>query len=538
MLRLLYFFTFISLSLTTSIAQSVDLSIEQYVNGIFRPVDIANAGDDRLFIVSQGGTIHIVEDGSLVSTPFLDIGFKVNTQNSEQGLLGLVFHPDYANNGFFYIYYTAGGGAGTSTISRYSVDPSNPNLADDDSESIVMTLSQPFWNHNAGDLAFGPDGYLYISFGDGGGGNDPLDYAQNPDVFFGKMLRIDVDNGNPYSVPADNPFVNNPDVRDEIWSLGLRNVWRYSFDRLTGDLWMADVGQNAWEEINFQPAESGGGENYQWDCLEGTNNAPGTCFDNGISTGPVHEYSHGGNGCSITGGFVYRGCNYPDLYGKYVYSDYCSGRIWALTPDGNGGFDNEFLRQYNQHDWSSLGEDVNGELYIARLNTGTIYRIVTAEGISPFNFDVSGSTLSIDPDFDTYQWYLNGALINGATANTYEATESGVYTVEVTTDQGCTFLSEETNVTIVNSLEARFIESWSIQPNPVETTALLQIQLKEPKAFQVTLRDLSGKNLWNQSYQALLQEQVELPMNDLPNGIYLVELAIDGNQFSRKVVKE
>ena len=244
------------------------INLQQIATGFNRPVDIVHAGDNRLFIVEQNnGRIRIMDqDGNINPTNFLDIGSRVGSTANEQGLLGLAFHPNYASNGYFYVNYTATNG--NTNISRFTVS-ANPDVANANSEVILLTVSQPYNNHNGGGIKFGPDGYLYIGMGDGGSGGDPGNRAQNTTNLLGKMLRIDVDGGSPYSIPVDNPFVNNGSVSNEIWAIGVRNPWRFSFDRQTGDLWIADVGQGDWEEINMQPAASNGGENYGWRCYEG-----------------------------------------------------------------------------------------------------------------------------------------------------------------------------------------------------------------------------------------------------------------------------
>ncbi len=342
------------------------------------PVDIASAGDDRLFVVEKRGIIKIVsKTGDIESTPFLNIDGRVNSGASERGLLGLVFHPNYASNGYFFVNYTRSGG--TTRISRFSVNADDPNVADPSSEKILLEIPQPQSNHNAGDINFGPDGMLYFGLGDGGGGGDPGDHSQTRNDLLGKMIRIDVDSGDPYQIPNDNPFVNDDFTLDEIWAIGLRNPWRFSFDRETGDMWIADVGQNAFEEIHLQPADSDGGENYGWRCYEG-NSTFNTSGCPGVSafTMPVHVYAHRGNNCraSVTGGFVYRGQAYPSLKGKYIYGDYCTGEMWTLEPDGDNNWVNTEVTDIPFGNWSTFGEDNNGELYIANLN-GSIYRITS-----------------------------------------------------------------------------------------------------------------------------------------------------------------
>ena len=367
----------LSLGLICQPASAQVLSLETFASGFNDPVDITNAGDGRLFIVEQDGVIRIVdEDGSVLPTPFLNIDPRVRSTGNEQGLLGLAFHPDYQNNGYFYVNYSINP-SGDSRISRFKVT-ADPNIADPNSELIIYEFTQDFSNHNGGDLNFGPtDGYLYIGTGDGGSAGDPFNRAQNGLSPLGKMLRIDVDNpsnGNNYGIPASNPFVGNPAVLDEIWALGLRNPWRFSFDRQTHDMWIGDVGQNAWEEIDFQPASSAGGENYGWRCYEGNNSFnTGGCGPIGNYVFPVIAVNHSGN-CSITGGYVYRGQKYPNLIGKYLYTDYCSGRFWTLEPDGQGGWTNALLADL-AFGFTTFGEDQNGELYVANIGNGLVYRV-------------------------------------------------------------------------------------------------------------------------------------------------------------------
>lgn len=351
------------------------LSLELVATGLNRPVAITHAGDGsgRLFLTLQAGQILIYDGTQVLSPPFLDISALVSCCR-ERGLLSVAFHPDYERNGFFYVNYT--NILGDTVIARYTAS-ADPNVADPNSALILLTIAQPFANHNGGQLQFGPDGYLYIGMGDGGSGGDPQNNAQNPGVLLGKLLRIDVDHGTPYSIPPDNPFVDNPEVRDEIWALGLRNPWRFSFDRLTGDLFIGDVGQNDWEEVDFQPANSAGGENYGWRLMEGNHCFnPSVNCNNGSLILPILEYSHS-LGCSITGGYRYRGTRNPQFYGTYFYGDYCTGRIWGATGDENGQWTTAELLD-TDFSISTFGEDENGEIYLAHLatNNGAIYRLV------------------------------------------------------------------------------------------------------------------------------------------------------------------
>jgi glucose/arabinose dehydrogenase len=365
------------------------IELEQVVSGLTRPVAVANAGDGsgRLFIVQQSGEIRILSGGSILPTPFLDLSDIVNCCG-ERGLLGLAFHPDYATNGFFYVDYIDVDG--NTVVARYEVSAKDPNIADPDSAQTVLTQVQPGPEHKAGQLAFGPDGYLYIALGDGGCCFDPQRNGQNLETWLAKLLRVDVNGddfpGDPdrnYAVPPDNPFVNDPDALDEIWAYGFRNPWRFSFDRTTGDLFIGDVGEAAWEEVSFQQASSNGGENYGWSVLEAAHcfhdEPPGNCnnFLNGGSTLPILEYSHA-SGCAVISGYRYRGQAYPQLEGIYFYSDFCSGIISGAIPKDNGTWVSEELLDTGFSP-SAFGQDESGEVYIADYanpNPGTLYRIV------------------------------------------------------------------------------------------------------------------------------------------------------------------
>jgi len=386
--NLLNLTTLVLLSLIASVCYAQPtISLQQFASGFNKPVDV-KPQDNKLFVVEKDGRIKIVTGpNTVLPTPFLDIDSRVNSSANERGLLGLAFHPDYANNGYFYVNYNDS--QGDTRISRFTVT-SNPNIADPNSELILFDIDQPYSNHNAGDLAFGPDGYLYIPLGDGGSGGDPQNISQNITRLLGKMLRIDVDSGTLYSVPPDNPFVGNAAYQPEIWAIGLRNPWRISFDRLTGDLWIADVGQDEKEEVNMQPSNSTGGENYGWKCYEGFDpfNLSG-CANQSQYTFPVHDYSNQFNvGCSITGGYVYRGQSFPNLYGKYIYCDFCTGNFWSLEPDGQGGYTNIALGNFANQNFGSFGESTAGELFTAGLSDGIVYQIVETSNQVSCNLSV------------------------------------------------------------------------------------------------------------------------------------------------------
>ncbi len=356
--------------------------LEQVASGFRSPLYLTYApdGSGRIFVLQQPGQIFIMQDGEQLSAPFLDLSNLVSQDvlsgYSERGLLGLAFHPDYAENGYFYVNYTSRA-TGATHVSRFSVAPDDPNIANAASEVLLMTIEQPYANHNGGQMSFGPDGYLYISVGDGGSANDPLATGQNPSDLLGSLLRIDVDTEEGedlYAIPEDNPSASDPGFAPEVWAYGLRNVWRFSFDRATGDVYIADVGQNRWEEINFIEAGTPGGMNFGWNVFEGSTPFAGGTPPEGMIY-PFAEYQHGENGCSVTGGYVYRGEQVSELEGVYLFGDYCSGRIWASYRDTAGNWQTDvFMTPHMQI--SSFGEDEAGELYIVDYG-GRIFRFAS-----------------------------------------------------------------------------------------------------------------------------------------------------------------
>jgi glucose/arabinose dehydrogenase len=364
---------------------AMPLTTTRVASGLSMPLYVTSPPGDiqRLFIVEQvSAQLKILQSGQVLATPFLDLNALVINNGGEQGLLGLAFHPNYAVNGYFYVNYTAN--SGNSVTARYQVS-ADPNIANPASAQILLDIPDPYSNHNGGCLAFGPDGYLYLGLGDGGSGNDPQNRAQNGLVMWGKMLRLDVNTGNPYGIPTSNPFVGNPNMLPEIWAIGLRNPWRWSFDRLTGHMYIGDVGQNAWEEIDYQPAGVGG-QNWGWRVWEG-NHSTGL---GGLSTivptvtFPIYEYAHSGS-ASVTGGYVYRGSAIPDLQGTYFFAEFVTNQIWSFRYDGfnltnfqtrttelapSGGLSLANI--------SSFGEDAQGELYLCDLYGGEVFKIIPA----------------------------------------------------------------------------------------------------------------------------------------------------------------
>ena len=449
------------LLLVTTFSFSQDIYTILFADGFSNPVEMQNVGDDRLFIVEKRGVIEILQlDGTTNPTPFLDIQSIVLTPGGnydERGLLGLAFHPDYINNGYFYVNYIDN--FGNTQISRFSVSTSDPNIADPDSEFQILEVEQPYANHNGGCLRFGPEGYLYIGLGDGGSAGDPENRSQNLQTLLGKMLRIDIDNtegSTNYAVPSNNPFVGDPNALDEIWSYGLRNPWRFSFDSETDELWIGDVGQGSIEEINRAPAGVSG-QNYGWRCYEGTQeyNTSG-CPNQSELTFPMAEYSHSGGNCSITGGYVYRGEIYENFLGVYFYADFCSGEIGTIDQSNN-----QINHGSYNGSWVSFGEDKNKELYIID-NFGSIYKIegnilsttdfnINTVSIYPNpasnNLNVKSSNNSFIKNISIYD--LKGSIaltknISGLTETNISINllQSGIYMVKVTSAKGISIIKK------------------------------------------------------------------------------------------------
>jgi len=405
---------------TTPAHAQVDLTIELVTSGFSAPTYLtAPIGDaQRLFVVEQNsGLIRIIRNGQILPTPFLDVGALISG-TGERGLLGMAFHPDYANNGRFFINYTQNvtggpGALGDTVVAEYAVSASDPDVADPTLVQVILSVSQPFLNHNGGGMQFGPDGMLYIGMGDGGSGNDPGNRAQNTNQQLGKMLRLDVDVASPF-LPPDNPFAGGGGD-PAIWMRGLRNPWRFSFDRLTGDLWIGDVGQFDVEEIDFVAGGGVGGENFAWRCMEG-NDCTGltgcVCFD-AVLTDPIHTYGHNTGGCSVTGGYVYRGSEIPALQGTYFFADFCSSEVWTLEESGGAAIN--FTDRTAELSGpiglvSSFGEGGTGELYIIDYSDGEVHKIVELCHIlkycratdnssgGPASISATGSTMVADMD--------------------------------------------------------------------------------------------------------------------------------------------
>jgi glucose/arabinose dehydrogenase len=363
-----------SLAITSTPMKSpvVNYSLELVVDEFQKPIYVTHAGDGtgRLFVVEQNGAIYIVSGGEVFNTPFLDLNDRITRGSSEQGLLGLAFDPNYSDNGQFFVHYSDNNG--DTVVMKFLVSD-DANRADYQSGIEVLTQSQPYRNHNGGQIAFGPDGNLYIGLGDGGLAGDPQQNGQNLATMLGSILRLSIESPVGYTIPSDNPFFANEEARSEIWVYGLRNPWRFSFDRITGDLYIADVGQNDLEEINFQSADSLGGENYGWNNMEGSD-----CYRLGcepeLYSAPIVDYHHSNGACSVTGGYVYRGEALLHMKGSYLYGDFCSGSIWELSRTVAGEWSESLLIESDLQ-ISSFGEDEVGEVYVVDYSGG-IYKIM------------------------------------------------------------------------------------------------------------------------------------------------------------------
>jgi glucose/arabinose dehydrogenase len=431
-------------------ADAQKLAAVPYVSGINLPIDLKHCGDDRLFVTDRAGRIRIINaDGTLRTTPFLDITSKISSASGEEGFLGIAFSPDYKTDGKFYVDYTSRiAGQLTTIVEEYKVSAADSNVADVSSALIILTQSQPYTNHNGGNLMFGKDSYLYINLGDGGSGGDPLGNGQNKNTFLAKILRIDVSNSSvaqPYIVPPSNPFYNDTTtgIKKEIWAYGVRNPWRSSVDRITGDLWIADVGQNAVEEIDFQPANAEGGTNYGWRIMEGKScyNPSSGCNQTGLTL-PVFDYSHA-IGNSITGGYIYRSAQSKSLFGTYIFADYVARWIDGIRQSGgvlSGSVIHFITSAQATGNPVSFGEDRYGDQYILFNGNPTVYKLEDTSYLrrpkayfTPVN-QGNGSFLleGLQGKNLTYQWMKDNVSIAGATSPDYITSVTGTYTLEVT----------------------------------------------------------------------------------------------------------
>lgn len=532
------------------------ISFQSLVTGLSNPLDVTNANDgtNRLYIVEKRGTIRIWDGSALRSDTFLNIIPKVRSTGSEQGLLSLAFHPNYATNGYFYVYYT--NLAGNVTIARYS--RSSLNAADSSSGVVLMTIYKPFANHNGGDLNFGSDGNLYFGIGDGGNGGDPGNRAQNGDTLLGKMLRIDVNNPNPpyYNIPATNPFINDPSISDEIIALGLRNPWRWSFDRQTGNMWIADVGQDAWEEVNVVPPASILGANYQWSCQEGTHFFKSDCGsqNKGTSIAPIFDYPHDNatGGYSITGGFVYRGTEFPALQGYYIASDYVSNHGWLIKSNGAGGWTTTF-----QPTWatniSSYGEGADGSLYATSLTQGILYKVI-ANGALPLHISsLSGAVIN---NYHQLSWNVANEEPGDIYIIERRSSANEPFTEVYTTSAGYSRASNNYTVKVnaLASAETFYRLKTISKSGQIQYSAVIRIiNNRNADAFKAFV---SGKNLYanvppdarsialyNAEGKLMIKQAVtggssflSIPLQKIPRGLLIVKVQLKDQLLTSKLV--
>ena len=495
-----------------------EISLVPFATGLAQPVGIEHAGDARLFILEKVGRIRILDTNGKFKSQFLNITDRVLSSGFEQGLLGIAFDPDYEDNGYFYVHYT--NLDGNSRFSRFSVNPNNPDKAKANSEVIFLEDEDPFANHNSGQMKFGPDGYLYFTIGDGGSGGDPFNNAQDGTILLGKLMRIDPQDDGSYDIPPSNPFAGPDAFFDEIWASGLRNPWRFTFDKLTGDLWIPDVGQNLWEEVNMTPASSTGGENYGWSCMEGTHFFKADCDNNGIPfQAPIAEYAHddvSGFPCSgsITGGYVYRGDQYPNMYGKYFYTDFCTGVIRTTYWDGSAWV-TAVLGNFTPFAYSTFGEDIDGELYLADQTSGNIYRFT------------DGASAPMAQRKDEVTTYVDRPGINihvkgDALTDHDEVIKEEIYQNTVRIQK--TSLSDQVVL---------------LSPNPNHGQFIVQVDAPEDALYSINVRDITGKVILTEEKEAHAgTNEWNFHSPQFVDGVYVIQLRSDAGTSVMKFVVE
>ena len=503
-----------------------------------RPVGVENAGDDRIFIVEQSGKIWICDSsGVKSSSPFLDLSNQIKLIGNEEGLLGMAFHPNFSSNGFFYLNYIDV--EGNTSISQFKTKSATE--ADITSKKVLLTINQPNGNHNGGQIVFGPKGYLYIGMGDGGGSGDPQRNSQNPKKMLGKMLRIIVDTVGTYSIPDDNPFIDSTNYLPEIWATGLRNPWRFSFDKKTKDLWIADVGQNLWEEIDYQPHGSKGGENYGWNCKEASYDfQPSNCSTNTVFTDPVFEYQNTNlEGCSVTGGYVYRGVEHKSLYGKYIFTDFCSGNIWATT-DSAGIFTTKLLGSFQSNSYTSFGTDAWGEIYLCDRKLGRILRVEAddCQPVSVFDHDINktiwhlGDTLALVEGKNlTYSWKRSGKALS-ENQPFIILSDTGKYLAIVENLRGCKDSVEVYIKDLPISVDQPSLFQMDIYPNPTHSHLFVKSSSEHTSPLFYQLVSLDGKNWKNGIYKT------SIDIRDLTTGFYLLKVWNNDGLWTEKILVE
>lgn len=524
-------------------------------SGFAAPVDIVNAGDSRLFIVEQAGRIKIWNGTAILGTSFLDIA-SITNYSGEMGLLSVAFHPDYANNRYFFVYYN--GLNGNINLARYRTKETNPNEADNTSGVILMSIPKPFSNHNGGKLNFGADGFLYFATGDGGSGGDPNNFAQTGSSYLGKMLRIDVNNfanAPYYTAPPNNPYLSDPVIKKEIIAFGLRNAWRWSFDKQTGDMWIADVGQGVLEEVNFTPSTELNNNNYGWRCYEGTQ-AYNTAGCNAANTykAPIFEYGHNNTtgGYSITGGYVYRGTEYPFLQGYYITTDYVSRNNWLIKSNGAGGWLTYQTPAKAPTNIAGFGETIDGTLYALGLSNGALYKITAINPLPLKLISFSGKVVG-------NQHQLNWQV------NTQEAGDSFVIEASnnnVSFEPIKTILVTETNSTATHSFsvpalanqtkfyrikllnkDGSFKYSSIIQltQSTKSTTRVvlngMYVAISTTTAIQqLQIADVLGRIVCRKTIAN--EHSLNIPASDLPKGLLLIQLQQNQQMTTYKLLNQ
>ncbi|MEP6674104.1 MAG: PQQ-dependent sugar dehydrogenase [Ferruginibacter sp.] len=558
-LRSILILIFLQIKSIAGYTQTPAISFQSIPVSLTAPIDVVNAGDGsgRIFIAEKAGTVRIYKNGALLPNPFLDISSIVtNDVGGERGFLSIAFHPDYLNNRYFYVYYN--NLAGEVTIARYHTSPVNPDSAEFSSGVVLMTIHKPFTNHNGGKLNFGPEGDLYFGTGDGGSGGDPGNRSQNGDSLQGKLFRLDVSNFNSppyYFIPADNPYVTDPNVRDEIYGLGLRNPWRWSFDRQTHDMWLADVGQDAWEEVNFRPADSTAGNNFGWRCYEGnhTYNTTG-CQAPSSYRFPIFEYPHNSStgGFSITGGYVYRGSEFAFLQGYYICSDYISGNGFLISSNGSGGWN----ISSPQVGWAAhicgYGEAEDGTLY-AVSQDGPFYKVNATTtvplrlvsfsgGLNRNNINLTWQTqneinskdfiIEYSTDGQHFQSIGTVTAKNSAGNNNYYFVHptafaaSNFYRLQIRDMDGSYFYSEiikiNTKPSGLSYVYPTIIENNMIHVFPDAGMNALELYTSQGQmVFKQTLNGSSYK---------------EIPVSNFAKGIYFIKLKSGSSSVTEKII--